>query len=108
MPAGWASDSCFNRLIGLKNEENFGRSEAGTGLRDPKKVLGLGAREADRVLVVDAGLEAATEAVEGLKLDAEGFGRNSIAATLKPLETADVGVGIADRLGLVKPDVPMD
>ena len=84
------------RLIGLKNEENFGLSDYGRGLRVPKKVAGLGAREIDRVLaVVEGGLEAATEPA-GLNDDADGLGRNSSAATLNLVDIAEVGVCIAD------------
>lgn len=96
--------SLFILLIGLKLSSIDGRSAAGLGLREPKNADGLAAREIDRVLWTDDGLDGAFEGAVGLKVGALALGLNSMAFTLNFVETAEVGVCTLDRCGLEMPD----
>lgn len=78
--------------MGLKFSRIEARSEAGIGLRSPKKVDGEGARDAGRAPGVDTGLETALGVPPGLKELAAGFGLNSAALILNLEDTAEVGV----------------
>ena len=78
--------------MGLKPSLIDGLSAAGFGLREPKNMEGLAARDTDRVRCIEAGLDGVLEVAAGLKAGAFTFGRNSMALTLNFVETAEVGV----------------
>lgn len=78
--------------MGLKLLLIKGRSANGFGFREPKNSEGLRARDTDRVLSLDIGLEGGLDAPTGLKAGAAALGLNSSALTLNFEDTAEVGV----------------
>ena len=84
-------------MIGLKLSLIDSRSAAGFGFREPKNSEGLGARDTERVLSLDIGLDGGFDVPAGLKAGAAALGLNSIAFTLNLEDTAEVGVCATER-----------
>lgn len=96
---------CFRWWMELKFAAILGRSEAGFGLREPKKAEGLAVREICPACCVEAGLDGALDGA-GLKAGALALGLNSEARTFRlnlVEEVVDRGVCMLDRWGLLMP-----